>query len=57
MAGTHFRISKTAEGGRSTATAEAVDGDAKVAEIVRMLGGSEGDEAADRHARELLKAA
>jgi DNA repair protein RecN (Recombination protein N) len=57
MAGTHFRISKTAERGRSTATAEAVDGDAKVAEIVRMLGGSEGDEAADRHARELLKAA
>jgi DNA repair ATPase RecN len=28
-----------------------------VAEIVRMLGGSDGDKAADRHARELLKAA
>jgi DNA repair protein RecN (Recombination protein N) len=57
MAGTHFRISKTAERGQATATAEAVEGDAKVAEIVRMLGGSDGDEAADRHARELLRAA
>jgi len=28
-----------------------------VAEIVRMLGAESGDEAASRHARELLKAA
>ena len=57
MAATHFRIAKTAERGQATATAEPVEGDEKVAEIVRMLGGSEGDEAADRHARELLEAA
>ena len=34
---------------------ERVDGDELVAEIVRMLGGDGGDEAADRHARELLR--
>jgi DNA repair ATPase RecN len=36
---------------------ECVDGDELVAEIVRMLGGTDGDKAANRHARELLKAA
>ncbi len=36
---------------------ERVEGDDLVAEIVRMLGGEDGDKAADRHARELLKAA
>ena len=34
-----------------------VDGEGLVSEIVRMLGGSDGDKAAHRHARELLKAA
>jgi DNA repair protein RecN (Recombination protein N) len=57
MAQSHFRISKSIGGGRATATAERVDGDELVAEIVRMLGAGDGDEAADRHARELLKAA
>ena len=57
MAQSHFRIEKTVDGGQATATVEQVDGDELVAEIVRMLGGSDGDEAADRHARELLKAA
>jgi DNA repair protein RecN (Recombination protein N) len=57
MAQAHFRISKSVEGGQATASVERVDGDELVAEIVRMLGGSDGDEAADRHARELLKAA
>ncbi|HEY7267210.1 MAG TPA: DNA repair protein RecN [Solirubrobacterales bacterium] len=57
MAETHFRIEKSVGRGRSTATVERVDGDELVAEIVRMLGGSDGDDAADRHARELLKAA
>jgi DNA repair ATPase RecN len=36
---------------------ERVDGEGLVAEIVRMLGGSDGDEAADQHARQLLRAA
>jgi DNA repair protein RecN (Recombination protein N) len=57
MAQSHFRIEKSVERGPATATVERVDGDELVAEIVRMLGGSDGDEAADRHARELLKAA
>jgi DNA repair protein RecN (Recombination protein N) len=57
MAETHFRIEKTVDGGQSTASVERVDGEGLVAEIVRMLGGSDGDEAADRHARELLRAA
>ncbi len=57
MAESHFRIEKSVAGGQATATVERVDGDELVAEIVRMLGGGEGDEAADRHARELLKAA
>jgi DNA repair protein RecN (Recombination protein N) len=57
LAGTHFRIEKEVAGGQSRAVVERVDGDALVAEIVRMLGGDDGDEAADRHARQLLRAA
>src|SRR4051812_7116081 len=57
MAETHFRIEKSVAGGEATAEVERVDGEGLVAEIVRMLGGSDGDEAADRHARELLRAA
>jgi len=57
LAETHFRIEKSVSGGQATATVEPVDGDALVAEIVRMLGADDGDAAADRHARQLLKAA
>jgi DNA repair protein RecN (Recombination protein N) len=57
IAVTHFRIEKSIAAGQSKATVERVEGDELVAEIVRMLGGGEGDEAADRHARQLLKAA
>jgi DNA repair protein RecN (Recombination protein N) len=57
LAEEHFRIEKSVAGGQAKATVSRVDGDELVAEIVRMLGGSEGDEAADRHARELLQAA
>jgi DNA repair protein RecN (Recombination protein N) len=57
MAGSHFRIEKNVDGGQATARVEHVDGEGLVAEIVRMLGGDDGDDAADRHARELLKAA
>ena len=53
----HFTIGKSVAAGETTATVERVDGDALVAEIVRMLGAESGDEAASRHARELLKAA
>jgi DNA repair protein RecN (Recombination protein N) len=57
LAQTHFRIEKSVDGGQSTATVERVSGEGLVAEIVRMLGGSDGDEAADLHARQLLQAA
>jgi DNA repair protein RecN (Recombination protein N) len=57
LAETHFRIEKSVDGGQARAEVERVDGDGLVAEIVRMLGGSDGDEAADRHARQLLRAA
>jgi DNA repair protein RecN len=57
MAECHFRIEKDIERGQATARVERVDGDRLVAEIVRMLGGDDGDKAADRHARQLLKAA
>jgi DNA repair protein RecN (Recombination protein N) len=53
----HFRIEKSVAKGQAKATVARVDGDELVAEIVRMLGGDDGDEAADRHARELLQAA
>ena len=57
MAEAHFRIEKSVDGGEASAQVERVDGEGLVAEIVRMLGGSDGDEAADRHARQLLRAA
>jgi DNA repair protein RecN (Recombination protein N) len=56
LASTHFRVEKHAEGEATVATVEAVSGDGQLAEIVRMLGAGEGDEAAARHARELLAA-
>jgi DNA repair protein RecN (Recombination protein N) len=57
LASAHFRISKRVEGGEAIATVERVGGDDLVAEITRMLGADHGDEAASRHARELLAAA
>jgi DNA repair protein RecN (Recombination protein N) len=56
LAATHFRVEKHAEGEATVATVEAVSGDGQLAEIVRMLGAGEGDEAAARHARDLLAA-
>jgi DNA repair protein RecN (Recombination protein N) len=57
LAPTHFRLEKDVGGERSLATVQHLDGEGKVEEIRRMLGGESSDEAADRHARELLKAA
>ena len=57
LATTHFRISKAAAGGATTATVEPVDGDRLVEEIVRMLGADSDDSAASTHARRLLRAA
>ena len=57
LAATHFRIEKLAEDGATRAEVQRVDGEELVAEICRMLGADRGDEAASRHARELLAAA
>jgi DNA repair protein RecN (Recombination protein N) len=58
LADIHFRLEKRVAKGESLASVERLDGEGVVAEIRRMLGG-EGDseDAATRHARELLSAA
>jgi DNA repair protein RecN (Recombination protein N) len=57
LAPTHFRLEKDLDAEPAAATVQRLDGDAVVEEIRRMLGGEESDEAATRHARELLAAA
>ncbi|MEX2105518.1 MAG: DNA repair protein RecN [Solirubrobacterales bacterium] len=57
LAGVHFRLEKDVADGQAVATVERLDGEAVVEEIRRMLGGERSDEAATRHARELLAAA
>jgi DNA repair protein RecN (Recombination protein N) len=57
LADVHFRIEKDVGGEQAMATVERLEGDGVVAEIRRMLGGDGSDEAATRHARELLAAA
>jgi DNA repair protein RecN (Recombination protein N) len=57
LADTHFRLEKGMAGDAAVATVKRLDGEGVVEEIRRMLGGESSDEAATRHARELLKAA
>jgi DNA repair protein RecN (Recombination protein N) len=57
LAAAHFRLEKDVAGERATATVQRLDGEDVVEEIRRMLGGGSSDEAATRHARELLAAA
>jgi DNA repair protein RecN (Recombination protein N) len=57
LASAHFRLEKDIAGERATASVQRLDGEAVVEEIRRMLGGERTDEAATRHARELLAAA
>jgi DNA repair protein RecN (Recombination protein N) len=57
LAATHFTLEKDVSGERATATVRRLDGEGMVEEIRRMLGGEHSDEAATRHARELLAAA
>jgi DNA repair protein RecN (Recombination protein N) len=57
LADVHFRLEKDLAGDKAVARVERLEGDGVVEEIRRMLGGEESDEAATRHARELLKAA
>lgn len=57
LAATHFRLQKSLAGERATAAVQMLDGEGVVEEIRRMLGGKRSDQAATRHARELLAAA
>jgi DNA repair protein RecN (Recombination protein N) len=57
LADVHFRLEKGVADGQAVASVERLDGEAVVEEIRRMLGGERSDEAATRHARELLAAA
>lgn len=53
----HLAVHKVTEGGRTLTRVAPVDGEARVAELVRMLGGGANTPAARRHAEELLLAA
>ncbi len=57
LAAANFSISKRLAGDGTEATVTRVHGEELVGEICRMLGADAGDEAATRHARELLAAA
>jgi DNA repair protein RecN (Recombination protein N) len=57
LADVHFRLEKDVAAGSAVARVERLEGDGVVEEIRRMLGGEKSDEAATRHARELLAAA
>jgi DNA repair protein RecN (Recombination protein N) len=57
LADTHFTLEKDVSGERASASVRRLDGEGVVEEIRRMLGGEQSDEAATRHARELLAAA
>jgi DNA repair protein RecN (Recombination protein N) len=57
LADRHFTIVKDTTGATARTTVSRLDRRKVVAELVRMLGAEDGDAAARRHARELLKAA
>ncbi len=57
LAPTHFRLEKDLDAEPATATVQRLEGEGVVEEIRRMLGGESSDEAATRHAQELLAAA
>lgn len=55
LAHTHFLVRKEAAGGRTRVDVEQLEGDSRVGELARMLGGAK--TTATRHARQLLAAA
>ena len=57
MAARHFTIVKDSSAAPARTTVSTLDGNEVVGELVRMLGAAEGDRAASRHARQLLRAA
>jgi DNA repair protein RecN (Recombination protein N) len=57
LAASHFRIEKSAADDTALTTVEEIAGEGVVEELVRMLGAERSDDAARRHAEELLAAA
>ena len=57
LAAHHLRVTKHVSGGRTLARVEPVDGEARVAELARMLAGDRATDTTRRQARELLGAA
>lgn len=53
----HFSVEKCVDGGRTSVRVDTVEGDARVEELARMLGGSEDSSTAMEHAREMLQTA
>ena len=53
---THFIVEKEAGGGITTTSVRTIEGDARVEEVARMLGGDPESRASREHARELLAA-
>lgn len=53
-AATHWRVDKGTSGGKSAARIERLDGDARVEEMARMLGGDPDSGLSRRHAEEML---
>jgi DNA repair protein RecN (Recombination protein N) len=56
LADVHFRLEKDVRGEQAVARVERLEGEGVVGEIRRMLGAEDSDEAATKHARELLAA-
>jgi DNA repair protein RecN (Recombination protein N) len=50
----HFRIEKKVEAGRTRTRVRALEGDARVSEIARMLGGARVTRATREHAAEMI---
>ena len=51
----HLVVAKSVSGGRTRAEISAVEGEARVAEVARMLGGEKLTSVVKRHAEELLR--
>ena len=52
----HYLVAKSVANERTTTAVQRLEGEARLQEIVRMLGAEQGSEAALAHARELLRA-
>jgi DNA repair protein RecN (Recombination protein N) len=57
LADTHIHVSKAVRSGRTVVSAALLDETERVAELARMLGGAETDDAARGHAEKMLEEA